>query len=363
MIARETRARRSARAVGRSGVHGGADRRRLPGSDPRDRPLGAARATSTRSRSSASGRCAIRSCGRPSRRDEPDELDFSWHDKRLGRLRDLGIEVIAGLVHHGCGPHYTNLLDPEFPRPCSPTMRGASRERYPWIRWTPVNEPLTTARFILPLRPLVSAPARTSTRVPGDRQPVPGDQPSLCGRSGRSARMPSWSPRRTSAKTFATPDLQYQADHENERRWLTFDLLPAGWCRAISSSAGCATRRPPRRSSKSSRAATATPDIIGVRPLSHQRALSRPSHRPLSRRRLGCNGRHHYVDVEAVRVGKLTTAGPADRLREVVGTISGSRWRSPRSTTAVPAKSRCAGSRRCGMPPRASASEGPTFVP
>ena len=26
-------------------------------------------------------------------------------------------------------------------------------------------------------------------------------------------------------KTFATRDLQYQADHENDRRWLTFDLL------------------------------------------------------------------------------------------------------------------------------------------
>jgi dTDP-4-dehydrorhamnose reductase len=26
-------------------------------------------------------------------------------------------------------------------------------------------------------------------------------------------------------KTFATPELQYQADHENERRWLSFDLL------------------------------------------------------------------------------------------------------------------------------------------
>ena len=26
-------------------------------------------------------------------------------------------------------------------------------------------------------------------------------------------------------KTFSTPRLQYQADFENERRWLSFDLL------------------------------------------------------------------------------------------------------------------------------------------
>src|SRR4029453_16278096 len=45
----------------------------------------------------------------------PTELNFSWHDERLERLRDRGIKVIAGLLHHGSGPQYTNLLDPEFP--------------------------------------------------------------------------------------------------------------------------------------------------------------------------------------------------------------------------------------------------------
>jgi dTDP-4-dehydrorhamnose reductase len=47
----------------------------------------------------------------------PTELDFSWHDKRLERLRELGIEVIGGLVHHGSGPRYTSMLDPHS-RPC-----------------------------------------------------------------------------------------------------------------------------------------------------------------------------------------------------------------------------------------------------
>lgn len=43
--------------------------------------------------------------------DAPDRCDWSWHDERLARLRALGIAPVAGLVHHGSGPRYTNLLD------------------------------------------------------------------------------------------------------------------------------------------------------------------------------------------------------------------------------------------------------------
>jgi dTDP-4-dehydrorhamnose reductase len=32
----------------------------------------------------------------------------------LARLRELSIRPIVGLVHHGSGPAYTNLLDPGF---------------------------------------------------------------------------------------------------------------------------------------------------------------------------------------------------------------------------------------------------------
>lgn len=79
--------------------------------------------------------------------DSPDEHDWRWTDERLGLLRSLNIQPIAGLVHHGSGPHYTNLLDPEFPAKLA-SFAGAAAARYPWVRdWTPVNEPLTTARF------------------------------------------------------------------------------------------------------------------------------------------------------------------------------------------------------------------------
>ena len=79
--------------------------------------------------------------------ETPTELDFSWHDKRLERLRQRGIKVIAALVHHGSGPRYTSLLDPKFPDLLADYAAKVAR-RYPWIDyWNPVNEPMTTARF------------------------------------------------------------------------------------------------------------------------------------------------------------------------------------------------------------------------
>jgi dTDP-4-dehydrorhamnose reductase len=40
--------------------------------------------------------------------------DWDGADRRLGRMRHLGLEPIAGLAHHGSGPAYTSLLDPAF---------------------------------------------------------------------------------------------------------------------------------------------------------------------------------------------------------------------------------------------------------
>jgi dTDP-4-dehydrorhamnose reductase len=78
---------------------------------------------------------------------EPDEQDWRWHDARLARLRALGISPIAGLVHHGSGPDYTSLVDANFPEVVAAHAERVAR-RYPWITmYTPINEPLTTARF------------------------------------------------------------------------------------------------------------------------------------------------------------------------------------------------------------------------
>jgi dTDP-4-dehydrorhamnose reductase len=77
----------------------------------------------------------------------PDDLDWRWTDERLSRLRELGVRPIVGLLHHGSGPAYTSLLDPGSPDKLA-SFAAAVARRYPWIaEFTPVNEPLTTARF------------------------------------------------------------------------------------------------------------------------------------------------------------------------------------------------------------------------
>src|SRR3954462_13157246 len=75
------------------------------------------------------------------------DADWTWADQRLGRLRELGIRPIVGLVHHGSGPRHTRLVDPSFATGLAEFAQAVA-ERYPWgARYTPVNEPLTTARF------------------------------------------------------------------------------------------------------------------------------------------------------------------------------------------------------------------------
>src|SRR3712207_5120228 len=79
--------------------------------------------------------------------DNPDTCDWTWTDARFARLRELNIRPIAGLVHHGSGPRYTSLLDPNFAHLLARHADRVAR-RYPWVEmFTPVNEPLTTARF------------------------------------------------------------------------------------------------------------------------------------------------------------------------------------------------------------------------
>jgi len=79
--------------------------------------------------------------------DAPDALDLRWAEERMRLLAAHALEPIVTLVHHGSGPRYTGLLDPLFPQLLASYARAVAR-RFPWVRrWTPINEPLTTARF------------------------------------------------------------------------------------------------------------------------------------------------------------------------------------------------------------------------
>lgn len=150
--------------------------------------------------------------------------DWRWADERLLRLRALGMRPIVGLVHHGSGPPATNLLDPAFAAGLA-TFARAVAQRYPWVcDYTPVNEPLTTARFSALYghwyphhrsteafaRALVHQCQGVAEAMRAIRSVTPQArlvQTEDCGR------------------IFATPTLAYQARFENERRWLSLDLL------------------------------------------------------------------------------------------------------------------------------------------
>jgi dTDP-4-dehydrorhamnose reductase len=77
----------------------------------------------------------------------PLARDYRWAERRLTGLADRGVEPIVTLLHHGSGPAYTSLVDPAFPYLFA-EYAAATARRFPWVkRWTPINEPLTTARF------------------------------------------------------------------------------------------------------------------------------------------------------------------------------------------------------------------------
>ena len=263
--------------------------------------------------------------------DSPDACDWSWHDDRLARLRDLGVRVIATLCHHGGGPRYTSLLDPNFPALLARHAEAVAR-RYPWIElYTPVNEPLTTARFSalyghwhphardygLFLRALLNECKATA----------------LAMRAIRAVRRDALLVQTEDlGKTFSPPLLSYQARHDNERRWLTFDLL-CGRVRPDHPFWGFFTEvaRVKPRELTLLQEGDAAPDIIGINHyLTSDRFLDERVHWYPDHLR-GDNGKHAYADAEAVRTDLPDhEIGAAARLRE-----TWARYRRPIAVTEV----------------------------
>jgi dTDP-4-dehydrorhamnose reductase len=234
---------------------------------------------------------------------------FAWHDAAMTRLRALRIDPIVGLVHHGSGPFGTSLLATGFADGLATFAREVA-ERYPWVtRWTPVNEPLTTARFSAlygawypHVRDDASFIRATLNQVRAIR---------LAMAAIRSVQPDAQLVQTEDlGRTHATPALQYQSAFENERRWLTFDLLLgrvvpthamhayARWCGigdaeiADAMGEGCA------------------PSIVGI---NHYATSERFIDERLERyppHTHGGNHQHRYADVEAVRVLEDGAAGP-----------------------------------------------------
>ena len=251
-------------------------------------------------------------------RTAPDGLgsaDWRWADARLARLQALGVEPIVGLLHHGSGPASTHLLDPSFPEQFA-AYAGAVAQRYPWVtQYVPVNEPLTTARFsglyghwhpherdgLAWARILLNQCRAIVLAMQAIRQFTPQAQLILNEDIG---------------VTFSTPALAYQAEFENERRWLAFDLL-CGHVRA-----GHPMAKYLRWLGISPAELRffednpCVPDILGIDYyVTSERYLDdRTEQYPASV--LGGNGHQRYADVEAVRVRDAGLRGLAPLLRE-----------------------------------------------
>ena len=156
--------------------------------------------------------------------DHPDRRDFRWTDERLAELRRLGINPIVTLCHHGSGPHYTSLVDPSF-APGLAAHAAAVAERYPWLTdGTPVNEPLTTARFSA-----LYGYWYPHTKDEGLFWTALLNEIDATRLAMREIRKVNPAARLIQTDDLgycdATEPLQTDADYQNERRWIGWDLL------------------------------------------------------------------------------------------------------------------------------------------
>lgn len=232
--------------------------------------------------------------------NRPDEADWAWTDERLHEIRRLGMRPIAGLIHHGSGPAYTHLLNEGFAEGLA-RHAAAAAQRYPWIRdWTPVNEPLTTARFSA-----LYGHWYPHARDEGAFYTALLNQIDAVKRSMKAIRAVNPAARLIQTEDLghihSTPHLAYQADHENARRWLGWDLLvgrlePDGLMMRRLESLGLGDR------ARALLDDPCPPDVIGVNHyLSSERFLDQRVER-YPRHTWGGNEREAYADVEAVRV-------------------------------------------------------------
>ncbi|MCR5876120.1 family 1 glycosylhydrolase [Phenylobacterium sp. J426] len=246
--------------------------------------------------------------------DVPQSRDWRWTDERLGRIRQLGMRPIVGLLHHGSGPRYTSLVDDGFCRLFADYARAAA-ERYPWVEaWTPINEPLTTARF---------------SALYGLWHPHLSDEPffwaallnQIDGTRMAMREIRAVNPRarliqtEDLGRTYATRPLAGQAEFENHRRWLTWDLLTGRVTPdhpMFERMAACGFGDRLRAIADD----PCPPDVVGVNHyLTSERFLD---HRldAYPPERHGGNGEVAYADVEAIRVALPAPGGLESVLEE-----------------------------------------------
>lgn len=247
--------------------------------------------------------------------EKDGKIDWSFTEGQIGYLQANKIDVIAGLVHHGSGPAYVNILDESFATGLAEYAQEVATA-FPWLKYyTPVNEPLTTARFcglyglwyphqnndVSFFRILYNECKATALAMQAIRRVNPDALLVHTEDIG---------------KTHATPMLQYQADFENKRRWIGLDLL----CGMVDESHDLyeylLKHGLTADELKYFQENPCPPDIMGFNHyITSERFLDEnlatyPVHTH------GRNGKHAYADVEAVRSAQALLAGPKELLQE-----------------------------------------------
>lgn len=241
------------------------------------------------------------------------KIDWSWTNIQLENIRHHKIIPIAGLVHHGSGPEFTNLYNNDFAVNLANYALEVAKQ-FPWLEYyTPVNEPLTTARFSglygfwFPHHKnehsfylmLLNQLKATVLSMQAIRKINP------------KAKLIQTE---DLAKTHSTPLLNYQAEYENKRHWLTFDILCGKvnkehffWKYFISSGIKESllkffTENP------------CPPDIIGLNYyITSERYIDENIHLYHNSSH-GGNGKHRYADTTAVR--SIKPAGLKELMRQ-----------------------------------------------
>lgn len=245
------------------------------------------------------------------------DQDAEWAlvEENLTFLKSKNVQVIAGLVHHGSGPRYVEMTEDSFVEGLA-SYAAEVAEKFPWIEYyTPINEPLTTARFCglyglwYPhyksestfLKILINECKGTIAAMQAIRKINPGAKLLHTEDLG---------------KAQGTTALQYQADFENERRWLGIDLI----CGLVDQDHLMFEHLISNGIKESEldffRSSAMPPDILGFNHyVTSERYLDEnidryPAHLH------GGNGKCRYADVEAVRVAGLQPVGIKVVLKE-----------------------------------------------
>ncbi len=245
-------------------------------------------------------------------------LKINWEraESDLKKLSNHNVEPIVGLVHHGSGPAHVNFFDGSFETGLAEYAKKVAQQ-FPNIKYyTPVNEPLTTARFC----GLYGHWYPHKKNDFGFAKILISECKAIVLAMNEIRRVnPEAKLIQTEdiGKTHSTPVLAYQAAFENNRRWLTFDLL-------------CGKVKPDHVLWDYLTYAgidendlyfflqhSCPPDILGCNYyITSERFLDeRLEIYPLHTH--GKNFRHEYADVEAVRVNEDAFSGPGTVIKEL----------------------------------------------